>query len=256
MYSPCKRVLQVAHLKHQTCHWESSAIRAWPSTISLEQPVHSRQQQQQKWEWFINEMLTVVVLPTYRIITRWRWWRVCTTVWCGRTRRRTGSNGFHWWRWCCRHDGNLDAFRTQNFFACKGHSFPGRERLPNNNIRKQIISEFLFFKESINGIRYFSTWYHTNIQQNSWDYWHFKMEKKKAFKFKNRIFYRPCYHGWTSSKARQPTWIHRIMMVLLLLRGFNFILKFRTNKSYFYLGFHPNFQGTRCMNRFGSYFPL
>jgi hypothetical protein len=46
------------------------------------------------------------------------------------------------------------------------------------------------------------------------------------------------------------------MMVLLLLRGFNFILKFRTNKSYFYLGFHPNFQGTRCMNRFGSYFPL
>lgn len=41
MYSPCKRVLQVTHLKHQTCHCESNAIKAWPSTISFAQPVHS-----------------------------------------------------------------------------------------------------------------------------------------------------------------------------------------------------------------------
>lgn len=41
MYSPCSRALHVTHLKHQTCHCESSAINAWPSMISFRQPVHS-----------------------------------------------------------------------------------------------------------------------------------------------------------------------------------------------------------------------
>ena len=57
---------------------------------------------------------------------------VVGAVGSGRIRlwRWTGSRRFHRRRWRCRHDGDLDAFLTENFFARKGHSFPGRKRLP------------------------------------------------------------------------------------------------------------------------------
>lgn len=133
MYSPCKRVLQVTHLKHQTCHCESSAIRAWPSTISLEQPVHSRKRKfgHPAEPFIINRIFSrPAFFLFFNKLTRGWWWRVGATIRSWRTGRRAGSGGFHWRRWCGRHDGNLDTFRTQHFFACKGHSFPGRERLP------------------------------------------------------------------------------------------------------------------------------
>lgn len=41
MYSPCRTVSQLWHLKHQTCHWRSRATKAWPSRNWFPQPAQA-----------------------------------------------------------------------------------------------------------------------------------------------------------------------------------------------------------------------
>lgn len=41
MYSPWSTVSQLWHLKHQTCHWRSSATNAWPSLNWFPQPAQA-----------------------------------------------------------------------------------------------------------------------------------------------------------------------------------------------------------------------